>query len=464
MYVVDRNKNKPGRKSNLYIRHYVAGKPVDEKVSGGVKAAAAQMAEIKRQLKSGTWIHPKLRKSATMTFADFAPRVVEKRTAMGVGKHETPPNKTERGHVVNHLIPVFGKYTLPELSFKVIKHGFQGTPEDSPELSRLRINNKGLAGRMVRNIHSTLRTVLLEAVEEELIDTPPPPLQVARDHIPPPIDKDPTWRPTAKFDRREVGKLAACDEIATHRRALYVTYFLTGPRFTELNQQRVRDYNREMSPMPSLTVLAAKVGRHALPGQVRHVPVHPELQRWLDWWLDEEFEVLYGKPPEPDDYLFPTVSSRQHGKGIGYCTYQEIAYQFRENDLPAAGLASKRVPTPGVRRRERGMHDARRTFIGILRSSGADPDLIRAITHKGTSDPILDRYTHWQWDALCNALGKITLGLPPPPYRNGPPISLVTSRPILPDVSESSAFEGAKNDRKLSGAGTAPNKFNKLPK
>jgi hypothetical protein len=428
-YLLDKNKGKPGRKPNLWWRYKPPGSPqAQEPCRPGVKAREAQRVELTRQIEAGTWIHPSKRKVARMTFEAFALRVVELRTEKGVGKNESPPNKTERGHVVNHLIPAFGKYTFPELSsFKLIKDGFDGALDDD-EPAPTAINHKGLSGRMIRNVHTTFRTILHYAVDEGLMDVLPPPLQVRRDQLPPCRDVDPQWREWNKFERSEVIAIANAQDIVTCRRTSLLTFFCTGPRYCELAEQRVHHYNRDGQPLNMLTVRAAKLGRHAAEGQVRHVPVLPELQLWLDWYLDEEYEILFGHRPRPDDYLFPPYTAHGKSSGVGYITHSAHHKQFVRNDMPAAGIG--RPPEArGAVRVDRGIHDARRTLIGLMRSARCDDRLIRAMTHRGTSDNVLDAYTNWEWAALCQELSKVRFGLPLPPYRNAPPIQLVPPVP-----------------------------------
>jgi integrase len=170
-----------------------------------------------------------------------------------------------------------------------------------------------------------------------------------------------------------------------------------------------------MMPLHSLTVHAAKVSRHKAVGQVRHVPVVPELQAWLDWWLDEEYEVLFGNAPRPDDVLFPTVSPRRN-RGLATCSHGEIAWWWREHDLPAAGLRHRRI------------HDSRRTFISLLRSALARDEIVRKITHWNTADEVLDAYTEWEWDAFCREVQSLKLGFPPPP-RGAAVVSLTQPEP-----------------------------------
>jgi integrase len=304
---------------------------------------------------------------------------------------------------------MFGDTPLRELTFKVIKEAFARMPAE-------------LAGRTVRNVHSTLRSILIEAAEDGLIDTAPTPLSARRDHLPPPVDKDPAWRDSARFDRAEIARLIGCDSILSLRRVLYATYFLTGSRFAELLPLRVSDY-APLEPWPGLTIAASKVGRHA-GRRMRHLPVFPELRAWLDWWLAGEYAFLYGREPQPDDLLFPTLSVIRRNRGEAMCSHNEIYKQWQRNDLPAAGLAHRRL------------HDARRTFISVLRSEGVPDKSIRAVTHASTGDRILDAYTTWEWAGLCAELGRVTWGLPSPPTRT-------------PPVPESAG-----------GAGTACNKLN----
>lgn len=391
MGVYDKNARKPGRKPNIWIRYWVDGEEIRESGKGGRRAAAALLVERKRQVRAGTWTHPRNRKGGASRFDHYARAVIEKRTARGVGANEMPPNKSERGHVEKHLIPVFGKLEMHELTFKRIKAGFEK-----------HINGKG-AGRTVRNIHSTLRAILLEALEDELIEHMPPPLTARRDHLPPPVDKDPEWRGDAKFEPEEIATLATCEAIPSARLVMYLTYFLTGSRFSEITSLRVRHYDRQRKPLRALSVHTAKLGRHRGAGQRRRdVPVHPDLQAWLDWWLREEYEILHGSRPGPDDLLFPTLSARRRNRGLQTCSHNEIFKQWQRHDLPAAGL------------RHRKLHDARRTLLSALKAAGVPDDVRRKITHHSVEDRVLEGYTVWSWGVLCEAIGKLEWNLPAP--------------------------------------------------
>jgi integrase len=400
----DRNKAKPGAKKNLWIRYWVKGKEVYEPGRGGEKSTNAWMAELRRQIAAGTWVHPKLRKTREAKFADYALVAIEKRIARGVGKNELPPGKTERGHVTNHLAPAFGKYLVRELTFKLILTGFQGLAEDDAETRASRLNHKGLGGKTVTAIHSTLRAILKEALEDELIEVLPPPLLLGRDHLPPLVDTRPEgWRDEAVFEAEEIRTLASCAEVPSARLIMYLVYFLTGSRFIEIVPLKVRDYIRARKPLAMLVVRAAKHKRQrGAERRRREVPVHPDLKAWLDWWLDSEYEVLFGNKPGPDDLLFPTVSVRRRNRGLQTVSHNELFKHWQRNDLPAAGL------------RHRRLHDARRTLLSALRNAGIDSELRRKITHWSVEDRVMDAYTTVEWKVLCEAMRSVEWNLPKP--------------------------------------------------
>ncbi len=385
--VYNRNATNPGLKPNWWVRYWVKGEEIREPGKGGFKASVAYLADLKRQIKLGTWVHPRARGGGKARFDTWARTVIARRVSRGV----VTADKDERGHVEMHLIPVFGELEMRELNFQRIRAGFAV------------IIAKGLAGRTIRNIHSTLRRILSEAAREGLIDGLPPPLTVEDDDLPPPDDKHEGWRDVAKFEREEIAKLLELESIVSLRRVMYATWFLTGARFSEITKLQLLHYNRDKQPLRSLSIHAAKVSRHRGRGRRRReVPVHPDLQAWLDWWIGDEYERLYGHKPGPEDYLFPTVSMRRKNRGEVLCTHNEIYKQWQRHDLPAAGL------------RHRRLHDARRTLLSALKNADVDNDLRRMITHRSVEDRVLDAYTTIEWKTLCKAMLAVQWHLPRP--------------------------------------------------
>lgn len=400
MSVYDRSAGKR-KQPNWWIRYSARGEEIREPGKGSLKATRAWEAELRRQVKLGTWVHPKLRRGDAAKFTAYARAVIDRRVARGV----KTADKDERGHVENHLIPWFGDMRVDELRFLVIKQAFAKARDDAK-----------LAGRTLRNVHSTLRAILIEAAEDGLIDTAPTPLSARRDHLPPPIDRDSRWRESARFERGELAALLGCDDVPILRRTIYAVCFLTGARISEVLSLRVSNY-APLSPWPALSLRAAKVGRHR-GDRRRHVPVCPELKVWLDWWLAEEWPFLYGAAPISSAWMFPSTSARRRGKPVSQA---ELFKLWQRHDLPAAKLRHRRI------------HDTRRTFVSLLRSAGVPDKAVRACTHASTGDRVLDAYTSWEWGALCEALSAVTWGAPKPGKIGTPAVPLFAARAVTPE-------------------------------
>jgi integrase len=228
------------------------------------------------------------------------------------------------------------------------------------------------------------------------------------------VDKNPEWRDTAVFTREEIGALLRAD-IEWQYRTMYATWLLTGSRFSELLPVTVEDYDRARRPLGSLKIPSAKSRRDK--GQLwRLVPVHPELRVWLDWWIAEGYAVTHGNPPSSKSLLFPTLSPRRREAGEALCSHGEVYKRWARHHVKAAGI------------RHRRLHDARRTFLSIARSSGASAEIARAVTHKATADRVLDGYTTWEWEALCRELGKVEWRIPGPPGATAAVIDLDARR------------------------------------
>jgi integrase len=230
--------------------------------------------------------------------------------------------------------------------------------------------------------------------------------------LPPILEKRPEgWRELAKFTREEIASLIGCAEVELQYRVMYAVYFLTGSRFAEVTTIRVRSLDLDVTPLAALTIRAVKQRRDK-GVMYRVVPVHAQLRAWLTWWLREGFELVHCRKPTPDDYLFPTCSLRRKNRGETICSHGEVYKRWARHHLPAVQL------------RHRRLHDARRTFISIARSSRVDKSLVRAITHRATADTVLDAYTTFEWEATCQELSKVDFRLPGPPSAEAQVVSI----------------------------------------
>lgn len=414
------NRSKNPKKPNWWLGYYVERKRVREPGKGTREASLVYAKEITRQIKDGVWIHPRQRPHGKDSFATYGRSVIDKRVTRGVKSAD----KDERGHLENHLIPEFGPIALRDLTHKRLMIGFE------------RIAAKGLGGRTVRNVHSTMQAIIHNAARDELIPFAPAPLSVRHDELPPAIDKNPEWRDSAVFTLDELRTLIACAEIPIMFRILYLTLAVTGARLGEITSLKVRDYQRLAAPLATLTVVALKTGRHRGHGRLRrHIPVHPELAAWLDWLLANEYELQHCRRPAPDALLFPTLSERRRSAGLETISQQEVHAQWSKHHLPAAGLRHRRI------------HDLRRTLTSALRAAGVQGDQVAAITHRSTGHLMQDQYTSWQWEALCAEVVKVRWDL------------------LTPVGHTRRATEGAKPQlAKIRAIQTAPNRAGKNAK
>lgn len=389
MTVYNRNRTNPTKRPNWWIQYQAQGERVREAGGPTRKAAEAYEAAQLRALKRGTWVHPKRRGQAN-TFAQYAPDVIRRRAARGV----KTAAKDEAGHVENHLIPLFGPMPVSALTFQVIRKGFQ------------QLQDKGLAPRTVRNVHATLRSVLVEAVEDELITILPQPLTANRGHLPRPVDANPLFRDAAVFSRDEVATLLGCPAVPPDRRTMYATLLLTGARLGEVLALRWSDFEGWHDGLARLVIPAEKTGR-TKGAAFRLVPVHPDLRGWLDWWRDEGTEQTLGLAPAPTGLLFPTTSARRMNAGLDARSQSEAYKRWSVHDLPAAGLRHRRI------------HDTRRTFVSVARSSRVQSEVVRAFTHRAVRDRVLEAYTTFEWEALCREMKEVQWRIPGPPGTGG---------------------------------------------
>jgi hypothetical protein len=111
----------------------------------------------------------------------------------------------------------------------------------------------------------------------------------------------------------------------------------------------------------------------------------------LTTWASEGFELWVGRKPTPDDLIVPDVKAGK-AKSFTRSTALKAFVAYAE----AAGV------------RPRTMHSTRHTFISLCRRGGARKDVLEQITHNARGD-IIDRYTHLDWQPLCEAVLCLTL-------------------------------------------------------
>ena len=176
---------------------------------------------------------------------------------------------SERSAFEHYIAPMLGSTPLDRLRPKQIQAWLREVKKRKLEARRRRTlvampqtEPDVLAPRTVRKAFQLLRSMLNEAVADELIVGNPAVLR--RGDLPAKIDKDPTWRRRAVFSRSEVELLISSPGIPLDRRVFYALYFLTGMRTCEGAALRWRDYERNVDCLGCFTVARSydrKTGR-----------------------------------------------------------------------------------------------------------------------------------------------------------------------------------------------------------
>lgn len=176
--------------------------------------------------------------------------------------------------------------------------------------------------------------------------------------------------------------------------------FYTGMRCGEVCGRRWRDWDREATPLGALTV-ATQYCDQPLKGdddstdRPRRAPVHPDLAAVLQWWWDVGFELTYLRPPTQNDFIIERQGA------AGECLTRSMTYKALERDCARAVVT------------RRGQHATRHTFLTqARRASPLAKDLAEKITHNAEGE-MVDQYTHWEWDPLCEVVSNLPSLHPP---------------------------------------------------
>ncbi|HET9622873.1 MAG TPA: N-terminal phage integrase SAM-like domain-containing protein [Kofleriaceae bacterium] len=321
----------------------------------------------------------------------------------------------ERGRVENHILPYFGHMPLAEVRPFHVRDFVM-------ELKKSRVHKRGtgkgfgtakLAPRTVRHIYAALQRLFASAVVDELI--PSSPIMLKKEVLPKNVDKDPTWRAGAIFERRECVRLAYDVTIPHERRVLYAIKGFAGMRHGEVAGLRVAMYSPKREPLAKLTV-ARSYDKDGTKTQVtRYVPAHHRLADILDEWLKEGWAKVYGRNPHPEDLLVPrSPGALVAAEALEPDEYEDALDDYEEGDPsvmsdadPAQKLFLKDLAALGMRPR-RG-HDLRRTFITLAQQDGANRDVIKVITHAPDAQDVMDLYTSFPFEVLCEEVMKLKL-------------------------------------------------------
>jgi integrase len=196
------------------------------------------------------------------------------------------------------------------------------------------------------------------------------------------------------FEGHEVAALLGDPDTRSHWRVLFAVMLYLGCREGEAAGLTWGDV-KPARPLHAVQIARQWRGKPLKGAKVvgqkaRTVPLHPELARMLEGWR-ADWERIMCRRPRPEDPILVNPASPSK--------------EWAQNTIWTALQATCR--RLGIR--ELSPHCLRHTAITWLRRCGARPDVVEALTHNAAGT-IVDRYTHWQWDPLCEAMASLRYG------------------------------------------------------
>lgn len=264
------------------------------------------------------------------------------------------------------------------------------------------LTEKGeLAPKTIHHVYQLLRQIFGEAVSDDLLRINP--CKLKRRDLPELVDKDPEWRASAVFSRSEVESLISDPRVSEVRRMLYALLFLTGSRIGEVAALHWRNYERDHVDLGKLTIAwswnTKKRKRVRVKTKIsREVPVHPLLARLLAEWRLSGWARVFGRAPDEDDLIVP-YPPRRFGFNTTTHWRSDSCWKRLDADCALLGLRHRRT------------HDARRTFISLVRADGGRRSILKLITHGRPRNSIMDIYSEIPWDVQCCEVRKLNIEL-----------------------------------------------------
>lgn len=380
MAIVPRKRDH-GRRIIYYITFSWNGKRQWERVGSDRTEAARLEKKRKREVKDGTY-QPHL--SPETTLATYVETWVRRRTNRTKG--------TDEAHLRRYVLT---RDWLAGLKMRDVRprHIIQLVEELKRTTSEA--TGKLLSHKTVSNIVGVLATLFRDARIEELSME-----KVVT--LPGGILRRSAQRDARKpYDVAEVKTLLTHPQAPADARVFAAVALMTGMREGEVCGRRWRDWDESPQPLGCLLVATQYDGQPLKTEwgdkgeHPRRIPVHPALASLLQWWRDEGFAAVYGRPPTPDDFIVP----RKRGL-VGHT--KDTGYQLWRALCESAGVTN------------RTLHSTRHTFVSLCRRGGANREVLEKVTHNAKGD-ILDQYTHRDWSEACQAVLCLTEAMLTPP-------------------------------------------------
>ncbi len=323
---------------------------------------------------------------------------------------------------------------------------------------KAKIPTNELAPRSVRHVYEALKRMLQRAVDDELLIRNP--CNLRKNELPAKVDKNPSWRPNARFDRAEVQVLMSDLRIPEDRRVAYGIIFMTGARIGEVIAARWSDI-QDRQPLQCLVLARSwdtkkrKENDHTKTHVAKQPPIHPTLQAMLKQWRSKGWAARYGRPPSGSDLIVPQPLDRARGRRVGGASQRWSADTFRKRcyeDLAVLGF------------RRRSPHDGRATFISLTMEDGCSPSIMQPITHPSPIADARGGYHRPSWAATCAEMAKYSITLTASPATRGGSGAVDDGAGLATDSVTDSSQAPVIKKKKMEPAGIEPASENKSPK
>lgn len=391
MAVVPR-KTKTGTTYRVTVRD-AEGKQFWEPAGSDRRAAQSLERKRKREVRDGTFARGK---RPTMPFGEFL---------AAWGKDRRNRNADDDRRIIDtHLCSRPWLANLPCEELRPL-HAERLVRELLETVSSQ--TSRALGEKYVSNIYGLFRTACSDARRQELMFVDPcilPRGLLSRKH------RRGTRQPYAI---ENVTKLIG---LQTEAGVFAALALLTGMREGEICGLRWRDVDEEVKTLGCIKLTSQYDGQPLKTerGQGEHsrnIPIHPELGRKLAWWRSKGFELTNCRKPGPTDFI---VARRERGN---------LERLVNHTKKSGAKLWARACREAGVESQT--LHATRHTFITLARRAGARTEVVERITHN-SSGTIVDHYTHWDWEPLCEAV--LAIRLPEPVAKN---VAALAARPIF---------------------------------
>ena len=294
--------------------------------------------------------------------------------------------KDDEARLRLHVMPRLGNLPVDAITPLDVENAFLALREEGK-----------LAPKTVWNVYSSLRSLYRDAMAKLGVERTP--CILTEEELGPMVDKDPEWRERAIYERHEAAALIFDPRLPADRRMFYALEYLGGLRLGEASGLRVRHLELDKRPLSAMLIARSYARARTKTKTSKRMPIHPVLHTLLVDWLEHGFPEMFGRSPEPDDFVVPRPPNSR--SKFGPARDKNLVRKKLLKDLDVLDL------------RHRRSHDLRRSFITHAQQDGAAPHVLIRLTHPSAKKATaFAGYTEFQWADYCRELSKLSVDVP----------------------------------------------------